>query len=174
MIGYDRVNIPCDKPCLFCPEHAEQWFSNLLRRRTLPQLWKGGDLHGQTRDDQSSFQPFGQSEGQRRGPERQLEPRFFFVNYQTLSNQEFRRDDVVSLHYVIVNPLSHSTMSLVQGYSSDEEDTSAALHDAFNLAALPSTKRHRFEPTTSTTVAQAAPDVLAQVGHTYPDILHVI
>jgi pre-mRNA-processing factor 17 len=53
-------------------------------------------------------------------------------------------------------------MSLVQGYSSDEEDTSAALHDAFNLAAVPSTKRHRFEPTTSTTVPQAAPDVLAQ------------
>ncbi|KAI9462328.1 pre-mRNA splicing factor [Lactarius psammicola] len=53
-------------------------------------------------------------------------------------------------------------MSLVQGYSSDEEDTSSALHDAFNLAAVPSTKRHRLEPTTSTTVPQAAPDVLAQ------------
>ena len=55
-------------------------------------------------------------------------------------------------------------MSLVQGYSSDEEDISSALHDAFNLAAVPSTKGHRFEPTTSTTVPQAAPDVLAQVG----------
>jgi pre-mRNA-processing factor 17 len=53
-------------------------------------------------------------------------------------------------------------MSLVQGYSSDEEDTSSPLHDAFNLAAIPSPQRHRFEPTTSTTVPQAAPDVLAQ------------
>ncbi|KAI9444972.1 pre-mRNA splicing factor [Lactarius indigo] len=53
-------------------------------------------------------------------------------------------------------------MSLVPGYSSDEEDISSALHDAFNLAAVPSTKRHRSEPTTSTAVPQAAPDVLAQ------------
>ena len=59
--------------------------------------------------------------------------------------------------------------SLVQGYSSDEEDTSAALHDAFNLAAVPSASRHTFEPTTSTAVPHAAPDVLAQVRwlHTY-------
>ncbi|KAH9065919.1 pre-mRNA splicing factor [Lactarius vividus] len=53
-------------------------------------------------------------------------------------------------------------MSLVPGYSSDEEDISSALHDAFNLAAIPSTKRHRSEPTTAVVVPQAAPDVLAQ------------
>ena len=85
-----------------------------------------------------------------------------------------RDDNDAALYYVIIHSsASSNNMSLVQGYSSDEEDTSAALNDAFNLAAVPSTKRHRFEPTTSTTAPQAAPDVLAQVRflHTFHNIL---
>jgi hypothetical protein len=55
-------------------------------------------------------------------------------------------------------------MSLVQGYSSDEDATTATLQDAFNLAAVPSTKRLRFHETTLNTTPQAAPDVLAEVS----------
>jgi hypothetical protein len=111
MIGYDRVNTPCDKPCLFCPVRAEQWFSNLLRRRTLPRLWKGGDLHGQTTDDQSSFQPFGQSEGAETGSREATRPALL----RKLANSfksGIRRDDVVlsfCINYVIVNPLTLPT-----------------------------------------------------------------
>ena len=53
-------------------------------------------------------------------------------------------------------------MSLVQGYSSDE-DAATTLQDAFNLAAVPSSKRSRFQDTTLNTTPHAAPDVLAQV-----------
>ncbi len=53
-------------------------------------------------------------------------------------------------------------MSLVQGYSSDED---AIIHDdALNLAAVPLSKRLRFQDTPLNTVPHAAPDVLAQVG----------
>ena len=53
-------------------------------------------------------------------------------------------------------------MSLVQGYSSDED---AIIHDdALNLAAVPSSKRLRFKDTPLNTAPHAAPDVLAQVG----------
>ncbi|KAI0257316.1 pre-mRNA splicing factor [Lactifluus subvellereus] len=52
-------------------------------------------------------------------------------------------------------------MSLVQGYSSDEDATTATLQDAFNLAAVPSTK-FTFHETTLNTTPQAAPDVLAE------------
>jgi hypothetical protein len=53
-------------------------------------------------------------------------------------------------------------MSLVQGYSSDED---AVIHDdALNLAAVPSSKRIRFPDTPLNTAPHAAPDVLAQVG----------
>ncbi len=52
-------------------------------------------------------------------------------------------------------------MSLVQGYSSDED---AALHDdALNLAAM-SSKRLTFQDTPMNATPHAAPDVLAQVG----------
>jgi hypothetical protein len=59
-------------------------------------------------------------------------------------------------------------MSLVQGYSSDEDATTATLQDAFNLAAVPSTKRLRFHETTLNTTPQAAPDVLAEVSRFLP------
>jgi hypothetical protein len=53
-------------------------------------------------------------------------------------------------------------MSLVQGYSSDED---AVIHDdALNLAAILSSKRPRFQDTPLNTTPHAAPDVLAQVG----------
>ena len=52
-------------------------------------------------------------------------------------------------------------MSLVQGYSSDED---AAIHDdALNLAAVPESKRLRFQDTLLNATPHAAPDVLAQV-----------
>jgi hypothetical protein len=53
-------------------------------------------------------------------------------------------------------------MSLVQGYSSDED---AVIHgDALNLVAVSSSKRPRFQDTPLNTIPHAAPDVLAQVG----------
>ncbi len=53
-------------------------------------------------------------------------------------------------------------MSLVQGYSSDED--AAAHDDALNLATVLSSKRLRFQDTPLNTALHAAPDVLAQVG----------
>ena len=56
-------------------------------------------------------------------------------------------------------------MSLVQGYSSDEDATTAtAQRDAFNLAALSSSKRLRVQDAPVNSNPHAAPDVLAQVG----------
>jgi hypothetical protein len=53
-------------------------------------------------------------------------------------------------------------MSLVQGYSSDED---AVIHgDALNLVAVSSSKRPRFQDTPLNTIPHAAPDVLAQVS----------
>jgi len=53
--------------------------------------------------------------------------------------------------------------SLVHGYSSDEDATIANLEqDAFNLAAVSSSKRQRFQDTALNTTPQAAPNVLAQ------------
>jgi hypothetical protein len=54
-------------------------------------------------------------------------------------------------------------MSLVLGYSSDEDATTATHQDAFNLAAVSLSKRPRVRDTLMTTAPQAAPDVLAQV-----------
>ena len=57
-------------------------------------------------------------------------------------------------------------MSLVQGYSSDED---AAGHtDAFNLAAVPFSKRYRFQDTSLNATPHAAPHVLAQVRFLLP------
>ena len=56
-------------------------------------------------------------------------------------------------------------MSLVQGYSSDED--AVLPDDALNLAAVPSSKRLRFKETPLNTTPHAAPDVLAQVGFLY-------
>ena len=54
---------------------------------------------------------------------------------------------------------------LVQAYdSSDEDPTTESLQDSFNLAAISSTKRLKFQDTTQITTPQAAPDVLAEVG----------
>jgi hypothetical protein len=56
-------------------------------------------------------------------------------------------------------------MSLVHGYSSDEDATTTATHqDTFNLAAVSSAKRLRVQDTPTNTNPKAAPDVLAQVG----------
>ena len=56
-------------------------------------------------------------------------------------------------------------MSLVQGYSSDEDATTAtAQRDAFNLAAVSSSKRLRVQDAPMSSNPHAAPDVLAQVG----------
>jgi hypothetical protein len=56
-------------------------------------------------------------------------------------------------------------MSLVQGYSSSDEDaTTESIQDAFNLAAVPSTKRLRAQESIPITIPQAAPDVLAEVS----------
>jgi hypothetical protein len=56
-------------------------------------------------------------------------------------------------------------MSLVQGYSSDED---AVVHDdTLNLAAIQSSKRLRFQDTPLNSTPHAAPDVLAQVGFLY-------
>jgi hypothetical protein len=53
-------------------------------------------------------------------------------------------------------------MSLVQGYSSDED---AVLHDdALNLIGVSSSRRLRFQDTPLNTTPHAAPDVLAQVS----------
>jgi hypothetical protein len=55
-------------------------------------------------------------------------------------------------------------MSLVHGYSSDEDATTTAAHqDAFNLAAMSSSGRLRVQDTPMNANPQAAPDVLAQV-----------
>lgn len=60
-------------------------------------------------------------------------------------------------------------MSLVHGYSSDEGDTAASpTEDVFGLASLPAAKKIRIDSTSSSIVAQSAPDVLAEVrlyGH---------
>ena len=57
-------------------------------------------------------------------------------------------------------------MSLVQGYSSDED---AVLHDdALNLVGVESSKRLRFQDTPLNTAPHAAPDVLAQVNFLHP------
>jgi len=55
---------------------------------------------------------------------------------------------------------------LVQGYSSDEDATTAttAQQDAFNLAAVSSSKRLRVQDAPMNSNPLAAPDVLAQVG----------
>jgi hypothetical protein len=75
---------------------------------------------------------------------------------------------VVGSDYVIH---SHppSAMSLVQGYSSDED--AAGHHDAFNLAAVPLSKRFRVQDTPLNSAPHAAPDVLAQVGFFHSTLL---
>ena len=56
-------------------------------------------------------------------------------------------------------------MSLVAGYSSDEDDLGPATitEDAFGLSNLPISKKPRTEETVSRQTLQAAPDVLAEV-----------
>ena len=56
-------------------------------------------------------------------------------------------------------------MSLVAGYSSDEDDLGPATitEDAFGLSNLPASKKPRTEETVSRQTLQAAPDVLAEV-----------
>ena len=62
-------------------------------------------------------------------------------------------------------------MSLVQGYSSDED--AAGQSDAFNLAAIPSSKRFRVQDTPLNTNPHAAPYVLAQVGFFHSESRHL-
>lgn len=55
-------------------------------------------------------------------------------------------------------------MSLIQGYSSDEDDAKLQVNDVFGLSAVPSTKKVRLdEPAQPKITANAAPDVLAEV-----------
>jgi pre-mRNA-processing factor 17 len=57
-------------------------------------------------------------------------------------------------------------MSLVQGYSSDEDDGSLSLtSDAFGLSRLQTAKKIRVEEPRSPLQPQAAPHVLAEVAH---------
>ncbi|KAF7437171.1 hypothetical protein PC9H_004007 [Pleurotus ostreatus] len=54
-------------------------------------------------------------------------------------------------------------MSLIQGYSSDEDDAKLQGNDVFGLSAVPSTKKVRLdEPVQPKITANAAPDVLAE------------
>ncbi|KAI0344157.1 pre-mRNA splicing factor [Trametopsis cervina] len=54
-------------------------------------------------------------------------------------------------------------MSLVQGYSSEEDDGPIIdANDAFGLAALPATKRPRVEASSSSLTVEAAPHVLSE------------
>ena len=57
-------------------------------------------------------------------------------------------------------------MSLVAGYSSDEDDLGPATitEDAFGLSNLPVSKKPRTEEIVSRQTLQAAPDVLAEVS----------
>lgn len=55
-------------------------------------------------------------------------------------------------------------MSLIHGYSSDEDDTPVIAQDAFGISALPSSKKPRVKETeVETRVETSAPDVLAEV-----------
>lgn len=77
------------------------------------------------------------------------------------------------------SPLLAAAMaSLLQGYSSGEDDEQLATQDAFGLSSLPTSKKPRLEEpeasTSSTAVSivlQAAPDVLAEVCRRDPSRL---
>ena len=56
-------------------------------------------------------------------------------------------------------------MSLVQGYSSDEDDMSTKpSEDAFGISSIPAQKKRRMEESAVTRVESSAPDVLAEVS----------
>jgi len=60
------------------------------------------------------------------------------------------------------------SMSLVQGYSSEEDNgSSSPTNDTFGLSRLPTTKKIRVEEPQSLLQPQAAPHVLAEVAHPY-------
>ena len=65
--------------------------------------------------------------------------------------------------------LKLSSMSLVQDYSSgEEEDPVSFNNDAFGLASLPATKKPRTEPPKPTSVLpHSAPDVLSEVCNVF-------
>ena len=55
-------------------------------------------------------------------------------------------------------------MSLVQGYSSDEDDgPHSATNDAFGLTSIPVAKKLRVDEPSTSLVPTSAPDVLAEV-----------
>jgi pre-mRNA-processing factor 17 len=57
-------------------------------------------------------------------------------------------------------------MSLVQEYSSDEDNESLSLsNDVFGLSHLPASKKARLQEAQSPCTPEAAPQVLAEVGH---------
>jgi pre-mRNA-processing factor 17 len=66
-------------------------------------------------------------------------------------------------------------MSLVEGYSSEEEnnDILTPTNDAFGLTSIPSSKKMRLEQLSATTtpVVQSAPDVLLEVLTTFLQFL---
>ena len=56
-------------------------------------------------------------------------------------------------------------MSLVQGYSSDEDDgPRVPTNDAFGLSALHASKKPRVDEPSTSLVPTSAPDVLAEVS----------
>lgn len=59
-------------------------------------------------------------------------------------------------------------MSLIAGYSSDEDDSREIIQDAFSINSLPAPKKIRFEDdAVEAKTFVAAPDVLAEVGWNY-------
>ncbi len=63
-------------------------------------------------------------------------------------------------------------MSLLAGYSSDEDDgPSSNSNDTFGLSSIPVTKRLRVEEPASGLIVTAAPDVLAEVRSLFNESL---
>lgn len=62
-------------------------------------------------------------------------------------------------------PYPWPTMSLIQGYSSGEDEGPVSpTNDAFGFASLPATKKPRVEPLKPTSaIPHSAPDVLSEV-----------
>lgn len=66
-------------------------------------------------------------------------------------------------------------MSLVQGYSSDEDDVQMAQgDDTFGLSAIPTSKKARVENQVVSMVETSAPDVLSEVCTLLHSLLNTV
>lgn len=66
-------------------------------------------------------------------------------------------------------------MSLVHGYSSDEDDgPQVSTNDAFGLSSLPQIKKLRVDEPSTSLFPTSAPDVLAEVRELHGAFQHVI